>query len=427
MYMRQLDKAGIPFCVCAANSAALAIVAAEYVVASGVPHTIVLQITPPQGAALEPPDTSLPAEQVARQCWEGINRMLSSAPSLERHKGLIWLEPAAEIDTDKHVEFLGWFSYHLGQMANEQGYKVALPGHKPGQPEPEHWRLPGYQAFLRACSERPEMLAVSFHEGTLGDMAVHLETFYPYRIGRFTWMYDACDELGIDRPTTFITKWSWGETDMPRVENAMRDVLWLSELAAKYATLRGMFLWGLGGDAERSTLAGKLQKLIAPLTEYVLQARLPGPAPRKNPVLLGHRPVAPTASRSRLHQRPATRSIRTEPARADQPQTAGPRGKPRAQYKRVYVLLPPQAGKKWVHAVAEATWEMFGYTMGKNPDDAGIGDLESNTVLAVNPHLWGPGEDGSGLEGFFARYYPAVTYRAIEAKTPHQLRAMLPG
>lgn len=101
------------------------------------------------------------------------------------------------------------------------------------------------------------------------------------------------------------------------------------------------------------------------------------------------------------------------------------RGKPRIQYKRVYVLLPPDAGEEWVRAVAEATWLNKGYTIGRSADDAGIGDLDHRTVIAVNPEKWGEGTDGSGLQGFYAKFYPGVEFRPIRASTPEELKQRL--
>jgi hypothetical protein len=101
------------------------------------------------------------------------------------------------------------------------------------------------------------------------------------------------------------------------------------------------------------------------------------------------------------------------------------RGKPREQYKRVYVLLSSDAGREWAQAVAEATWNSKGYTIGRSADDAGIGDLDDRTVIAVNPDRWGSGEDGTGLEGFFAKYYPGVKYQPITAATPQELQQLL--
>ena len=95
-----------------------------------------------------------------------------------------------------------------------------------------------------------------------------------------------------------------------------------------------------------------------------------------------------------------------------------PRGLPRTQYKRTYVLLPPQADTAWARAVIEATWDSKRYTVGSSADDAGIGDLDGRHVLAVNPHEWAGAQS---LEDFFKKYYPGVKYRAITAATPAEL------
>ncbi|MCI0395554.1 MAG: hypothetical protein L0332_15540 [Chloroflexi bacterium] len=98
------------------------------------------------------------------------------------------------------------------------------------------------------------------------------------------------------------------------------------------------------------------------------------------------------------------------------------RGKPRIQYERLYVLLPPGANKEWARAVVESTWDDHRYTVGGSADDAGIGDLDSRIVLAVNPEQWG-GPDV--LRGFFAEHYPGVRYRTVKAATPAELAELL--
>ena len=96
----------------------------------------------------------------------------------------------------------------------------------------------------------------------------------------------------------------------------------------------------------------------------------------------------------------------------------GARGLPRIQYKRTYVLLPPNADASWARAVVEATWDDERYTVGSSADDAGIGDLDRRRVLAVNPQEWAGTQS---LEDFFKEYYPGVTYKAIRAATPTEL------
>ncbi|NIO40064.1 MAG: hypothetical protein GTO41_07660, partial [Burkholderiales bacterium] len=98
------------------------------------------------------------------------------------------------------------------------------------------------------------------------------------------------------------------------------------------------------------------------------------------------------------------------------------RGKPREQYERTYVLLPPDAGAAWAKAVIEATWDEQRWTVGSSADDAGIGDLDHRVVLAVNPALW-----SDDLGTFFSEHYPGVSYNEVEAESPDRLAAQLRG
>ncbi len=99
-----------------------------------------------------------------------------------------------------------------------------------------------------------------------------------------------------------------------------------------------------------------------------------------------------------------------------------PRGRPRVQYKRTYVLLPPKADAAWARAVVESTWDEERYTIGSSADDAGIGDLDLRRVIAVNPQEW-PGPQT--LKEFYAQYYPDVKYEVIKAATPAELKQKL--
>lgn len=97
-----------------------------------------------------------------------------------------------------------------------------------------------------------------------------------------------------------------------------------------------------------------------------------------------------------------------------------PRGKPREPYERTYVLLPPDADATWAQAVTEATWDDRRWTVGSSADDAGIGDLERRSVVAVNPSQW-----PTDLGAFFGYYYTGVAYQSVEADSPTDLKARL--
>ena len=98
------------------------------------------------------------------------------------------------------------------------------------------------------------------------------------------------------------------------------------------------------------------------------------------------------------------------------PTSTPQRGSPREQYKRTYVLLPPDADAAWALAVVDGMWDQHRYTLGSSADDAGIGDLNVRRVVAVNPGQW-----SGNLLAFFKKHYPAVEYIVVEASTPAKL------
>jgi len=93
---------------------------------------------------------------------------------------------------------------------------------------------------------------------------------------------------------------------------------------------------------------------------------------------------------------------------------------PREDYERVYVLLPPSAGAEWVKVVVESSgWAAQRWTVGSSADDAGVGPSRRK-VIAVNPQGW-----PSNLQAFFNQHYPGVTYEALNAASPAELKALL--
>jgi len=86
------------------------------------------------------------------------------------------------------------------------------------------------------------------------------------------------------------------------------------------------------------------------------------------------------------------------------------RGKPRVQYERTYVLLPPDATlEETIKTVTEHFPQR--HTIGFSADDAGVGDLDARQVIAVRPEAW-PGDLGA----FFAQHYHGVEYVSVEMK-----------
>ncbi len=102
------------------------------------------------------------------------------------------------------------------------------------------------------------------------------------------------------------------------------------------------------------------------------------------------------------------------------PEPTWVRGAPRTQYERTYVLLPANCPGNWMTAAARTTLT-FQVTLGFSADDAGIGDLDARTVIAVNPN-----DIGTGLSAaWYAEHYPGVNYIAIIANTASELEQRL--
>jgi murein DD-endopeptidase MepM/ murein hydrolase activator NlpD len=86
------------------------------------------------------------------------------------------------------------------------------------------------------------------------------------------------------------------------------------------------------------------------------------------------------------------------------------RGKPREQYARTVILLPPPRGLDWALTAARITWAKYRVTIGGSSDDGGIGALSNRRVVALNPHEW-----GGDLQAWYTQYYPGVTYSPVIA------------
>lgn len=93
------------------------------------------------------------------------------------------------------------------------------------------------------------------------------------------------------------------------------------------------------------------------------------------------------------------------------------RGKPRVQYDRTYFLIHPNESDAMRKAFIDAQHELdTNWTSGPSADDAGIGDLDNRTVIALNPALW-----ENSLQDFYLTYYPGVVYKEIFVINPEDL------
>jgi len=108
---------------------------------------------------------------------------------------------------------------------------------------------------------------------------------------------------------------------------------------------------------------------------------------------------------------PALQAVLSNLNLGPQPIGAGPnRGKPREQYARTVILIPPPRNVDWALTAARVTWSKYRVTIGGSSDDGGIGALNNRRVVAVNPFEW-----GGDLQAWYTQNYPGVEYVPLNA------------
>ncbi len=97
-----------------------------------------------------------------------------------------------------------------------------------------------------------------------------------------------------------------------------------------------------------------------------------------------------------------------------------PRGAPRIDYARTYVLLPKDLPRDMAVAAMRAVYATKN-TVGFSADDAGIGDLDQRRIVGVNPQ-----DIADGLtQAWYDEHYPGVEFDAVESDDPDTLERKL--
>lgn len=97
-----------------------------------------------------------------------------------------------------------------------------------------------------------------------------------------------------------------------------------------------------------------------------------------------------------------------------------PSGRPRLNYNRVYVLLPPTADETWFVAAAKGSFEGR-FTVGFSADDAGGGEITDRKIIAVNPHHW----PDTLTSAWYQQFYPGTQFIPVIANSPDDLEQWL--
>ena len=167
-WMTRLDAAGVPFFLKTVDNAEPLFKAQALMRESGVPHVLVYR------ASGSVPPYELPPEQAAQYHW-GVHRDLFP-PELD--PSLVWIETLNEPDRTQS-EWLAQFALETADLAMAEGYRWAAFGFASGEPEPEHWRGPSMQEFLRLAAQNPQRVAIALHEYSYLEEDIGHE--YPYK------------------------------------------------------------------------------------------------------------------------------------------------------------------------------------------------------------------------------------------------------
>lgn len=269
-WMKALDAAGIPFMIKSVDSYGPVFEASQRARQSGVKHTLVYRIStvgqrheydydvPPY----KDPRYANDPQGGAELHWEKTRAKLPP----EFDKDLTWIEPINEVDRNL-CDWLGHFAVHIANLAQRDGYKVSLFAWSSGEPEPAGWEEPGMLDYLRLCAKRPDQAAVALHEYSY--VVDDIMDGFPYKIGRFRFLFDVCDKHGIPRPTVHITEWGWTLNNVPPPEKALPDIKKVMAVYGRYPEIKGAAVWYLG--PEFGGIANKAQRLIAPVQDFTVQ------------------------------------------------------------------------------------------------------------------------------------------------------------
>lgn len=266
-----LDKEKIPFAAYSVDGGGLiAVDAAKY---TNADHILIYRTT-----ATDVADYAKSPEDAAVSTWTLL--MYKLPPEIKAIRGRVWVEIGNEQDKNR-ADWLGHYYVALGKLALNEGYRICGPGWSTGEPEPEHWETAGWRAYLTLCQQNPDRLAISCHEYSLD--ANNIEAGYPWLVGRFQFLLDACRKMGIAPPQIFVTEAGWVHNDMPVGKAAENQIKQLAELYAQHPSVKAAFLWSLIGGGDKKELAAKLNAQIPFVSLYTLTASFPDPTPPTPP------------------------------------------------------------------------------------------------------------------------------------------------
>jgi hypothetical protein len=309
-YVRALDAAGIPAAVaCNDGNGGIADALALIRNGSTVPHVLGYRIVSPDDNPVEyysVPDYMLDPAVAARRHFDRLEPVIQKKRDLPLNRKHLWWFPINEVRAKRAIneatgekepqfndmaawDWMGEFCYEFALIANQHEYRVSLPMANSGEPriaeldpvEIDAWKQPGMKKFLKLCAARPQQVCVGLHEYSweVSDAHGGIKAGYPTKVGRFQYLFRACDEMEIPRPHLIFGEWGWKHDTIPAPEVAIRHIHEIAELYAQHPQILGAFIWYLGRYNNSARINDETVRLLDPVTRKTLEWRFPDPEP----------------------------------------------------------------------------------------------------------------------------------------------------
>lgn len=182
-------------------------------------------------------------------------------PYIDQHvqdnRDKYWIKTINEPDRTK-ASWIGDFSYWQAIHMGEADYKVAMGAWSVGTPDYDAWFTPGYRRYLSYVAERPDQAAICLHEYSLN--VDDIWNAYPYFVGRFQFLLEACDIMKIKRPPIFFGEWGWEPNSAPGWSVGMQHIHEVASLYAIFESVRAAGLWYSGSWQGSNKLANTINQ-----------------------------------------------------------------------------------------------------------------------------------------------------------------------
>ncbi len=225
---------------------------------STVKHKMLYRVVRDGTETYAVPRYDLPIAEAARAYYDLVEPLIH--PFVKKHRDKVWIAVGNELDKNK-CNWLGGWGIESAKIWNANGYKIAMYGFASGTPEIEGWKEAGMLAFLRLAGLNRDKIAVNLHEYSYDN---NLLDIFPWRVGRFQFLFQVCDENQIPRPTLWFGEWGWHEDRVPSAEVGMPALIDVSNLYAQFKTIEGAALWTL--QNWHSPIYNQVNTYIKPVT-----------------------------------------------------------------------------------------------------------------------------------------------------------------